>query len=61
MPAHPNARSCPNCRAVMVIGRPVREVAALFGISRQTVYKWIRRHRDGGPPHSRIVPADPTE
>lgn len=52
MPAHSNARSCPNCRAVMVqrvvSGHPVREVAALFGISPQTVYKWMRRHRNGG-------------
>ena len=53
MSSHANARTCPNCRAVMVrlvaeCGQPVREVALTFGVSPQTVYKWLRRHRDGG-------------
>lgn len=29
-------------------GRPVAEVAALFGVSRQAVYNWIARRRAGG-------------
>lgn len=50
---HSNARSCASCRGVMVRliedGKPVREVAALFGLSRQTVYRWLHRHQESGP------------
>ena len=30
-------------------GQSVREVADLFGLSPPTVYRWLRRHREGGP------------
>lgn len=50
---HANARSCPSCRGLMVRlterGEPVREVASLFGLSRTTVYRWLRRHQEDGP------------
>jgi transposase InsO family protein len=48
---HPRARTTPLVRAEIVslveAGTPARAVAALFKISRQTVYKWLRRHRSG--------------
>ena len=49
MNLHKNARSCPKSRALMVSRvledcRPVSEVAEDFGVSRGTVYKWIRRY-----------------
>jgi len=48
MNAHRNARTNPYSRALMIRrvrqeGRSVRETAAAFGVSRQTVYKWLRR------------------
>ena len=48
MTLHKNARTCPKSRALMIsrvleAGRPVASVAAEFGVSRSTVYKWIRR------------------
>jgi transposase len=48
MKLHRNARTNPYSRALMVRrvrqeGRSVRETAAELGVSRQTVYKWLRR------------------
>jgi transposase len=34
-------------RLVAERGQSVREVSETFGVSRQTVHKWIRRHREG--------------
>ena len=52
MNAHRNARTTPYARALIVqrhaAGEPVAAIAAAFGISVRTVYKWIRRHREGG-------------
>lgn len=49
---HPKARTTPHSRALIVqrveAGVPVAAIAHMFGISRQTVYKWLRRHREGG-------------
>ncbi len=53
MNLHKNARTCPKSRALMVSRvleerRPVVAVAAEIGVSRRTVYKWIKRYCDGG-------------
>ncbi len=53
MNLHKNARTCPNSRVLMVNRvledcRPVAEVAEEFGVSRGTVYKWIRRYCEYG-------------
>jgi len=53
MNLHKNARTCPNSRALMVHRvleqrRPVAAVAAEFGVSPRTVYKWVRRYCQGG-------------
>lgn len=52
---HRNAKTTPNMRALLV--RRIRheqwppvEAAAAAGISVRTTYKWLRRHRVGGPP-----------
>lgn len=49
---HQNARTTEYSRALMVArraaGRPVAQIAAEFGVSRRTVWKWLRRHREGG-------------
>ncbi len=49
---HPQARSTPVSRAVIVqrvlAGTPVAQVARDFALSRQTVYKWLARFRAGG-------------
>ena len=49
---HANARSCANCRAVMIrlieSGKSVREVSRVFGLSPQTIYRWVRRSKAGG-------------
>ena len=34
--------------AVLRDGEPVTEVAARFGVSRQSVHGWINRYQDGG-------------
>ena len=34
--------------AVIASGDTVTEVAARFGVSRQTVHAWVRRHRKAG-------------
>jgi transposase InsO family protein len=47
---HPRARTTPLSRALIVeraqAGVPITEIAHMFGISRQTVYKWLRRFRE---------------
>lgn len=53
MNLHKNARTCPKSRALMVSrvleeGRSVASVASEMGVSRSTVYKWIRRYCAGG-------------
>ncbi len=52
MNAHKNARTTPYARALIVerhgAGEPVAAIAAAFGISVRTVYKWLKRHREGG-------------
>ena len=49
---HPLARTTPVIRAQIVVaagrGEPVSAIARRLGISRQTVYKWLRRAREGG-------------
>ena len=49
MNLHKNARTCPDSRGLMVNRvledcRPVAEVTEEFGVSRRTLYKWIRRY-----------------
>ena len=52
MNAHSNARTTPYARALIVerhaAGEPVAAIASAFGISIRTVYKWLKRHREGG-------------
>jgi len=53
MNLHKNAKTCPKSRALMVSrvrheGRAVAQVAQEFGVSRQTVYKWLNRHSEHG-------------
>lgn len=52
MNAHRNARTTPYSRALIVerhaAGEPVVAIAAAFGISVRTVYKWLARYRTGG-------------
>lgn len=53
MRLHPNAKLTPAGRQALVRqvldqGRAVREVAAGAQVSRQTLYKWIRRFRSEG-------------
>jgi len=53
MNAHQNARSTPLSRSLLVRRvleehQPVAAVAAAFGVSETTVYKWLRRWRTGG-------------
>jgi len=52
MNSHRNARTTPYARALIVerrrAGEPVAAIAAAFGVSVRTVYKWLRRHRQGG-------------
>jgi transposase InsO family protein len=49
---HPLARTTPVVRlkivAEVAAGTPVAEAARRFGVSRQTIYKWLRRHDEGG-------------
>lgn len=52
MNSHRNARTTPYSRALLVRrvrqeGRSVRDTARELGISRQTVYKWLRRFENG--------------
>ena len=52
MKAHRNARTTPYARALIVerrqAGEPVAAIASAFGVSARTVYKWLKRHREGG-------------
>ncbi len=52
MNSHRNARTTPYSRAVIVerhaAGEPVAAIAAAFGVSVRTVYKWLARYRCGG-------------
>ena len=53
MNAHQNARTTPHSRLLMVRRaieqrQPVPDVAEAFGVSQNTVYKWLRRWRTGG-------------
>lgn len=52
MNVHRNARTTPYARALIVerhaAGEPVAAIAAAFGISVRTVYKWLARYRSGG-------------
>lgn len=54
MQVHPNAKTTPRSRAVIVRrvlneGQAIEQVARAFGISRVTASKWIRRWREEGP------------
>ena len=52
MNVHRNARTTPYARALIVerhaAGETVAAIAAAFGISVRTVYKWLARYRAGG-------------
>ncbi|MCK5944167.1 MAG: IS481 family transposase [Planctomycetes bacterium] len=53
MKLHANARTTPHSRLVMVRrlekeGWTAEEVAESFGVSARTVYRWLRRWREGG-------------
>lgn len=53
MQLHPNARTAPYTRELMVRrvleqAEPVRDTAEAFGVSVRTVYKWLRRYREHG-------------
>ena len=52
MNSHRNARTTPYSRALIVErhagGETVAAIAAAFGISVRTVYKWLTRYRVGG-------------
>ena len=53
MRLHPNARLTPSSRRLLVDRVdtecwPVARAARAAGVSRQTVYKWLRRFREGG-------------
>ena len=49
---HNNARTCLYSREQIVIrhqqGEKAKDIAAAFGISVRTVFKWLRRFREGG-------------
>ncbi len=52
MNAHKNVRTTPHNRALIVHrvlreGRTAKSVAADFGVSERTVYKWLARYRAG--------------
>lgn len=53
MQLHPNAKLSPKARLLLVhrvrkLGWPVSRAAHAGGVSRQTAYKWLRRHDEGG-------------
>jgi transposase-like protein len=51
--AHRNARTTVYARQLIVerhrSGWPAARIAEQLGVSRTTVHKWIRRHREEGP------------
>lgn len=53
MPPHPNARTNPFSRQLLVQriqeGWTVRAAAGAVGVSRGTAYKWLKRYREEGP------------
>ena len=53
MRLHGNAKTAPYTRELMVRrvlkqAEPVRDTAAAFGVSKTTLYKWLRRYREDG-------------
>ena len=53
MRLHGNAKTAPYTRELMVRrvlkqAEPVRNTAAAFGVSKTTLYKWLRRYREDG-------------
>ena len=53
MKLHPNAKTTPHIRALMVRrvlqqAKPVKDTAETFGVSVRTVHKWVRRYRQHG-------------
>jgi transposase InsO family protein len=55
MNIHSRARSCPQSRALLVHrvrhqAWPVSQAAVAAGVSRRTVFKWLRRHGEEGAP-----------
>ena len=66
MNLHKNARTCPKSRAAMVHRVleervPVSVVAEQCGVSRNTVYKWIRRYCAAGEPGLRDGSSEPRQ
>tara|TARA_B100000965_G_scaffold359301_1_gene339268 strand:+ start:335 stop:1288 length:954 start_codon:yes stop_codon:yes gene_type:complete len=63
MNAHRNARTTPYSRALIVeryaAGEPAGAIAAAFGISVRTVYKWLARYRSGGVAALETRPSTP--
>jgi transposase InsO family protein len=55
MNIHSKARTCPQSRALLVHrvrhqSWPVSQAAVAAGVSRRTVFKWLRRHGEEGAP-----------
>ena len=55
MKLHGNARTCPNSRRLLVErvlseGWSVTAAAAAAGVSDRTVWRWLKRWREGGEP-----------
>mgnify|MGYP001035133764 CR=1 FL=1 len=53
MKLHPNAKTTPHIRALMVHrvlqqAKPAKDTAETFGVSVRTVHKWVRRYRQHG-------------
>ncbi len=53
MKLHPNAKTTPHIRALMVRrvlqqAKPAKDTAETFGVSVRTVHKWVRRYRQHG-------------
>src|SRR5258705_6132940 len=53
MKLHPNAKSCPNARRLLIRrvreqGATVRRTADELGMSVRTAFKWLARHREEG-------------
>jgi len=66
MNLHKNARTCPKSRAliaqrVLEEGRSIVSVAEELGVSRSTVYKWVRRYREWGEAGMDDLSSEPHE